>query len=97
VSSAVSGWHRGTLLMRPVLDPLAVDYCNLSVARPSTDSSSRCISGRSVLGPSSITSLRMVMALPLGLALRWYLVLLPLDGLSAFARYPWVVCGVRKP
>jgi hypothetical protein len=88
VSSAVSGWYRGTLLMRPTLDPLDVDCCNLSVAGPSTGSSSRCISGGGVLGLSSTTSLRMVMALPLVLALRWYLLLLLLDGLSVFARNP---------
>jgi hypothetical protein len=83
--------------MRPVLTPLDVDCYSLSVSGPSIDSSSRCISGGGVLGPSSTTSLRIVIALPLGLALRWHLVLLPLDGLSAFTRYPRVVCRVRKP
>jgi hypothetical protein len=68
VSSAVSGWYRSTLLIRPALTPLDVDYYNLSVARPSTGSSSRCISGGGMLGLSSTTSLRMVMALPLVLA-----------------------------
>jgi hypothetical protein len=97
VSSAVSGWYRGTLLMRPVLTPLDVDYYSPFVAGPSTDSSSRCISGGGVLGPLSTTSLRMVIALPLVLALRWHLVLLLLDGLSVFGRCPSVVCGVGQP
>jgi hypothetical protein len=96
MSSAVSGWHRGTLLIRPVLAPLDIDCYSLSVARPSIDSSSRCISGGGVLGPSSTTSLRMVMALPLGgLSSKEAVVLALIAFQGAFLKSSlgWTVCS----